>query len=618
MSVGSATLISLSANVTLAVSGAALVLLVWWQDVRHRGNQYFGLCMAFFALYGAFNCPMQVAQQYDLDPVPLLKLLSTFYIAGIVLLFNFVLAFAGLPRGFRQVQSVISIPLSVVFIALIWSGNIYRHFRPLATGGYRYSLTPVGLMGIGVAMFYLLSMVVLLYRQHNPLARDLSLPIGLLVLGVLIFSVMPRAREYSLNAVAITVAVVMLGRTVIRQEVFKPLADLNDALALKNEELAEATHQKVQFLANMSHELRTPLNSILGYTELVGGGTYGDLTELQKDRLQKVMRNGRLLLQLINDVLDLSKIEAGRLDLRITQVPTVELLDSLLQEYEPRALEKGLSLVRGYGGLPALGADEARVRQILGNLLSNAIQFTEHGVVIVRGHFDAVRQQVVVSVTDTGPGIDPALQEHIFDAFRPTDGLVPQPYEVTGLGLAIARRLTEMHGGSLWFESVVGQGTTFHVALPSGETIVDTATVIQPKARTRGPLILVIDDDREAVEVLKDQLETAHFRVCGVCDANEALRLAHELSPALITLDIKMPGMDGRQVLTALRSDPMTASIPVLIISAMDKESPEQYADANGFVLKPVKPDILLEHVRRLLDRADWRQVPESRAEVEE
>jgi len=123
----------------------------------------------------------------------------------------------------------------------------------------------------------------------------------------------------------------------------------------------------------------------------------------------------------------------------------------------------------------------------------------------------------------------------------------------------------------------------------------------------------VVDDDLEAIEVLKDQLETAHFRVCGACDANEALRLAHEMRPALITLDAKMPDMDGYRVLAALRSDPLTASIPVLIISAMDRESPEQYADADGFILKPVKPDVLLEHVRRLLDRAYASQGPEAR-----
>ena len=617
MSVGPATLISLTANVTLAISGAALVLLVLWQDARRRGNQYFALCMAFFALYGAFNCPMQVAQIYDLDPVPLLKLLTTLYIGGIVLLFNYVLAFAELPRHFRRIQIAISLLLSAVFIALIWTGHIYGQFRPLTAGGYRYSLTPVGLVGIGVVMLYLLSMVAVVYHQRSPLARDLSVPILLLVLGVLVFSATAKLREFSLNAVAVTVAVVMLGRIMIRHQVFKPLADLNNALALKNEELVEATRQKAQFLASMSHELRTPLNSSLGYTEMVGSGTYGDLTELQKDRLQKVMRNGRMLLQLINDVLDLSKIEAGRLDLKFTQVPTVELLDGLLQEYEPRALEKGLSLVRGYGRLPALDADEIRVRQILENLLSNALKFTEHGVVIVRGHFDSVRQQVVLSVTDTGPGIDPALQEHIFDAFRPVEGPVPRLYGGTGLGLALARRLTEMHGGSLWFETVVGQGTTFHVALPSGEHVVGSAAVIQPKPRAKGPLILVIDDDREAVEVLKDQLETAHFRVCGVYDANEALRLAHDLNPALITLDVKMPGMDGRQVLTALHSDPVTSSIPVLIISAMDKESPEHYADADGFVLKPVKPEALVQHVRLLLERAD-SPVPEPRREAEQ
>jgi signal transduction histidine kinase len=167
----------------------------------------------------------------------------------------------------------------------------------------------------------------------------------------------------------------------------------------------------------MSHELRTPLNSIIGYTELVTKGTYGTLTELQHDRLNKVNRNGRTLLELINDVLDLSRIEAGRLILSMETVSTAELLDSLMDEFRPQAEQKGLSLVRGYGHLPALHADITRARHILSNLLSNAIKFTDQGAVIVRGHFDPGSQRVVITVTDTGPGIPPDRQDRLFDAY---------------------------------------------------------------------------------------------------------------------------------------------------------------------------------------------------------
>jgi signal transduction histidine kinase len=200
-----------------------------------------------------------------------------------------------------------------------------------------------------------------------------------------------------------------LGRAVVNYQVFQPLADLNAELARKNAEIQEATLKKSQFLANMSHELRTPLNSIIGYTELVDNGTYGALGEVQQDRLRKVTRNGRVLLDLINDVLDLSRIEAGRVEARPRPVPTTDLLNSLIAEFEPQARARGLEMVRGYGKLPAMRVDEDLTRQILSNLLSNAVKYTDTGSVIVRGDFDESRHQVVLTITDTGLGIDPTL-----------------------------------------------------------------------------------------------------------------------------------------------------------------------------------------------------------------
>lgn len=595
-----ATTVSISASIALAVFGAALALLVVVQGPRCRSTQYFALCMVVLTFYGIFNTVWQVPQPFDLEPEPLLYATTTTYILGVILLFNFVVSFAGIPVRIRRIQQALSIPVGLGFIALVWTDHVYHDFRPQETWNYHYSLYPVGLIGVSVVVLYLLSLLVLLHRQRSTRARELTVPVVVLIAGVALYATGWIVREYAVNVIALTITVVMVGRLIVKYQVFQPLADLNDALAGKNAELFEATRRKSQFLANMSHELRTPLNSIIGYAELVINRTYGELTDLQGDRLQKVARNGHLLLELINDVLDLSKIEAGRLSLNYNHVHTAELLDSLLDSFEPKAREKQLTLVRGYSGLPSLWVDENRVRQILANLLSNAIKFTNQGVVIVRGHLDGERRQVVISITDTGIGIDSENQERVFEAFHQADNPMPKP-EGTRLGLAIARRLTELHNGRIWFESVVGQGTTFHVALPADEAISQPALVAQPSPRATGPVILAIDDDCEAIEVLQDHLEAAKFRVYGTCSANEGLRLAHELHPNLITLDVRMPGIDGWQVLEALRRDPDTAAIPVVIITATDERRRARMVGADGFLTKPYQPAALLDHINRLL-----------------
>lgn len=601
MSIDTASFISISANITLAVFGVALALLVVWQDPRRLSNQYIGVSMTLFGLYGVFNTVWQVPQQYELEPEPLLYITTTLYIIAIILLFNFVIVFAGVPRRIRQIEHVISVPLGLVFIGLIWADRMYENFEPRPSGGYDYSLNPIGMVGVGLILLYLLVSVGLLLAQRQGKARELSAPMLILMAGIALFSAGPEVRRYSLNAMAMTVALVLLGRAVLKYQVFQPLADLNHELALKNVQLAEAAHMKSQFLANMSHELRTPLNSIIGYTDLVINRTYGDLNELQADRLRKVMRNGHLLLALINDVLDLSKIEAGRLDLIFARVPAHRLLDGLLEPYEMNAREKGLTLLRDYDELPMLWADEERVRQILGNLLSNAIKFTEHGRIVMRARFDSSSRRVVFSVEDTGIGIDPAHRERIFEAFQQTDGSLTRAYEGTGLGLTLARRLTEMHSGTIWLESQPGQGSTFFVALPLAEDYAVTPAIVQPGPNAKGPIILAIDDNREAVEVLQGHLEPSRFRVYGACSAAEGLRLAGDLRPVLITLDLRMPDMDGWQVIDMLKQNPQTASIPVLIITAADDGDVRKRVGSEYYLTKPVKTQDLLDRVRRLL-----------------
>ncbi|MBI5957178.1 MAG: response regulator [Chloroflexi bacterium] len=602
MSVGLSSIFNLAANAMLAVFGFALALLVIWHNsrVQLRSNLYFALCMAIFALNGLLGCPFQVAQIYDLDPKPLLKVLTTLYIAGIILLFNFILVFCGFERRWRWIERAISIPLGIAFIVLTWSGRLFTDFEVLDNGGYNYHLTTLGQAGVVVAGAYLAGILVVLYRQRNPKAREFFAPVVVLVIGILTFGISPAERFYSVNTLALTVAVIMLGRLVIKYQVFQPLAELNHKIEITNLELAEATRLKSQFLANMSHELRTPLNSILGYTELVTGGTYGGLNDVQLDRLAKVNRNGRRLLALINDVLDLSRIEAGRLELKLTQVAPTTLLDGVMDEFEPQAQAKKITLVRGYAALPLVHVDELRARQILWNLVSNAVKFTETGSVIASGYYDATRRLVVINITDTGPGIPQAQHPYIFEAFHQFDDTTFRRHEGTHMGLAISRELAQIQGGMLWCESTPGQGSTFHVALPVSESENPVNLALMPGGAASGPLVLAIDDDCEAVELLQTQLERAGFRVYGACTAKEGLRLAHELRPAVVTLDMRMPDMTGEQVLAALRRDPLTAAIPVLVVSATDDNQQAHAAGANAFVTKPVQPELLVSQVQRL------------------
>jgi signal transduction histidine kinase len=258
-----------------------------------------------------------------------------------------------------------------------------------------------------------------------------------------------------------------MGWGVLRYELFHPRADLNKQLAQKHAELEQANRMKTQFLTNMSHELRTPLNSIIGYTELVINGTYGALNDTQHDRLEKVIRNGHNLLGLINDVLDLSKIDGGRVVLERRSIPTAPLLDSVLATVEPLALRKGITVERQFNDAPPLYADENRVRQIMTNIVANAVKFTDKGHVTVRAFGEG--STVQLEITDTGIGIPPDQYDAVFAEFQQLDNSTTRRHEGSGLGMAITKKLVELHGGQIWLESVLDQGTTFYVRMPAAD-----------------------------------------------------------------------------------------------------------------------------------------------------
>ena len=381
--------------------------------------------------------------------------------------------------------------------------------------------------------------------------------------------------------------------------------DVSELLAAR--QVAEAANSaKSQFLANMSHELRTPLIAIIGYSEM--------LEEDAADRghvdyipdLQKIRAAGRHLLALINDVLDLSKIEAGKLDLYLETFDLATAIGDVATTVEPLVARRANTLtVSCATGLGAIRSDLTRVRQVLLNLLSNASKFTEHG----RISLSAERRgaAVVLQVSDTGIGMTPSQMGKLFEPFSQADATTSRKYGGTGLGLAITRRFCELLGGDVTVESEPGHGSTFTVRLPvdaSAPLGMEDAPAPITRAATPAPatgagLVLVIDDDPAARAITRRVLARDGYDVIEAADGDTGLRLARERRPALITLDILMPAMDGWAVLAALKSDPDTAPIPVILQTIVEDRNMGFALGAAEYLTKPIERKRLAALVRR-------------------
>ncbi len=362
----------------------------------------------------------------------------------------------------------------------------------------------------------------------------------------------------------------------------------------------EANRAKSAFLANMSHELRTPLNAIIGYSEMLAeeaedAGRDNDLADLQKIRSA-----GKHLLALINDVLDLSKIEAGKMEVHLETFDVPAMLQDVVSTIAPLVEKNGNRLeVRCTEGLGTLRADLTKVRQALFNLLSNACKFTSGGVITLavgRERLDGA-DWLRFGVADTGIGISPEQLKKLFQAFSQADASTSKKYGGTGLGLIISRRFCQMMGGDITVESTPGQGSTFTIRLPiDGVARKTTVTLDGEGSRVAAstppkgvPTVLVIDDDPAARELMQRFLaQQQGLHMAGAASGEEGLRLAKELRPAVILLDVLMPGMDGWAVLTALKADPELAPIPVIMASILDEENMGFALGATDFLTKPI------------------------------
>jgi len=384
------------------------------------------------------------------------------------------------------------------------------------------------------------------------------------------------------------------------------LADLVNKLEIARDAANEASRTKSTFLASMSHELRTPLNAIIGLTEMMVTNAARFGTENALEPLNRVHRAGTHLLSLINQVLDLSKIEAGKLELSPESLNLAPLIDEVIGTARQLADKNNNRLVvEAEGDLGAVTVDPMRLRQILLNLLSNACKFTKAGEVALRVRKIADgRSWIEFAVVDTGIGMTAEQQAKLFEEFSQADALTARRYGGTGLGLAITRKLARMMGGDVTVASEPGKGSVFTVRLPGG---VDSPARIFAESgrRPKGDCVLVIDDDATARELLADQLKAEGFSVVTASGGLEGLKLAKELRPRVITLDVIMADLDGWSVLAALRQDSELAEIPVIMVTIVDQQHRAVALGAAGYLTKPFDRERLhrmVEHFRAPAD----------------
>jgi two-component system, NtrC family, sensor kinase len=381
------------------------------------------------------------------------------------------------------------------------------------------------------------------------------------------------------------------------------------ALAIENarlfRQLDVANRHKSEFLASMSHELRTPLNAIIGYSEMLQEEAADLGQEALLPDLRKVNAAGKHLLELINAVLDLSKIEAGKMDLLIEPFNVATLVTEIAAVVQPLAEKNGNALVtRCAADVGEMRADLTKVRQALFNLLSNACKFTERGTVTLAAlrETGAGGEQMVFTVTDTGIGLTEEQIGRLFQEFTQAEVATSRRYGGTGLGLALSRRLCRLMGGDVTVESASGRGSTFTIRLPA-QVVEPTAAAApgapSPEGPAGGSLVLVIDDDPAVRELMGRFLARERFGVAQAASGQEGLRLARTLRPDAITLDVMMPGLDGWAVLAALKADPATADIPVVMLTIVDDRSHGYALGATEYLTKPIDRERLLDVLAR-------------------
>jgi len=382
----------------------------------------------------------------------------------------------------------------------------------------------------------------------------------------------------------------------------KKVAERTRELVALNQKLDEANRLKSQFLANVSHELRTPLNAIMGYSEMLMEDAAEAGAEQAVADLEKINTSGKHLLELINTLLDISKIEAGKMDIHLETFSVADMVKEVTAVIRPLAQKNSNRLeVQCDNDTGSMNADLTKVRQVLFNLLSNACRFTEHGTVAMHVVCESSGEAdwLLFRVRDTGIGLTGEQIGRLFQEFAQAEASTARNYGGTGLGLALSRRLCRMMGGDIEVESKVGEGSVFTVRLPRRVEVSheDSESVAESSVRpviSGASTVLVIDDDATVRDLMQRFLSKGGFHVAMARDGDEGLRFARELRPDAITLDVMMPHKDGWAVLSALKADPDLAHIPVIMVSMVDNKNMGYSLGAADYLTKPIERDRLM------------------------
>jgi signal transduction histidine kinase/transcriptional regulator with GAF, ATPase, and Fis domain/ActR/RegA family two-component response regulator len=380
------------------------------------------------------------------------------------------------------------------------------------------------------------------------------------------------------------------------------------------ERLAEVDRLKSQFLANMSHELRTPLNSIIGFSRVLLKGIDGPVNEVQSQDLASINNAGHHLLSLINSILDMAKIEAGKMELVFDEVDLHEVIDTTLSTTTALIKEKPIRLEKDVArNLPSVRGDSLRLRQVMLNLLSNAAKFTEHGAITVRARLApgstapmGVQRFAEVSVIDTGAGIAKEDLPKLFEAFSQVDPSPTRKTGGTGLGLSICRHLVELHGGRIWVESEPGQGSSFFFTLPIHEPEAGEPPPVAADGEEHAglPVILAVDDDPGVINLYRRYVEPHGYKLVGLTRSAEALERAQEARPGVILLDVLMPNKDGWEVLAEFKQTEATRDIPVIMCTLIGDREHALRLGAADYLIKPILESDLLRALNKLPTRA--------------
>jgi signal transduction histidine kinase/CHASE3 domain sensor protein len=343
-------------------------------------------------------------------------------------------------------------------------------------------------------------------------------------------------------------------------------------ISTNNQRLEVASRSKSDFLANMSHELRTPLNSVIGFSEVLLDRMFGPLNEKQEEYVGNILASGKHQLSLINDILDLSKVESGKMELDLTRFSLRETLDASMIMLKEKALKIGLALTTDLAPEAdiTIAADQRKLKQILFNLLSNAVKFTPSGgAVVVSGVRDG--DFIEISVTDNGPGIRAEDIPKLFQPFTQLESVYTKGFEGTGLGLALNRQLVELHGGRIWVSSTLATGSRFSFTIPIEQSDPPVSAAAQPDfVSSTGNTVLLIEDDNLTSAAMEKVLNSKGYRALRASNGKNGLEMAQRDAPDLIVLDLMLPGMNGFDVASQLQQRTGAANVPILVLTSMD------------------------------------------------